>query len=61
MGVRQQAPQSKKPPVQSKALEGAARQGESPVGEALEALVGELEYRWTREIWREAGGTTLQG
>jgi hypothetical protein len=42
-------------------LEGTTKEGESPVGEREQGSGYDLEYRGTREILREAGGTTLQG
>jgi hypothetical protein len=45
-----------------RAVETAARDGESPVGEcALDSLTGEPEYHGARATLWEAGGTTLQG
>jgi hypothetical protein len=36
--------------------------GESPVGDgALDEVMDLREYRRTRDIWREAGWTTIQG
>ena len=42
-------------------LEGAIGEGENPVGETHAARPGIREYRGTRDIPWEAGGTTLQG
>src|SRR5581483_5388617 len=48
--------------AQAKPLERGARGGESPVADGWRARVGSApEYRGTRAIPREAGGTTLQG
>ena len=44
-----------------RSLEGATKEGDSPVGEKIETSACVLEYHGTREILWEAGGTTLQG
>jgi hypothetical protein len=55
-------PESYQTRRESKAVESAARDGESPVDEhALDSLTRAPEYHGTRETLWESGGTTLQG